>query len=181
MISQIFLWTFPLHNKSQLHSMFLQFCAYIKTQFEWEIKYFQCDDGKEYGNALFQKCSELNCISFRVLCPHTSLQIGKAKRKICTINNIIRNLLAHASIPSSFWHNSLQMATYLHNILLTKKLALHSPTKILYPKDHSNSYLRVFRCLFYPIIPSTSRNKLGFKNDSFSQPKNNNNKQWLEW
>jgi histone deacetylase 1/2 len=99
-------------------------------------------------------------MSFRFSCPHTSPQNGKAERKIRTINNIIRTLLAHASIPPSFWHHALQMATYLHSILPNKKLALQTPTKILYRKDPSYSHLKVFGCLCYPLIPSTSRNKL---------------------
>lgn len=41
-----FMWTFPLQNKYQVHSTFLQFHAHIKTQFEREIKCFQCDNGK---------------------------------------------------------------------------------------------------------------------------------------
>ncbi|CAJ2673543.1 unnamed protein product [Trifolium pratense] len=155
-----FLWTFPISNKSQVHSIFLQFRAYITTQFEREIKCFQCDNGKEYDNAHFHKFCELNGMSFRFSCPHTSPQNGKAERKIRTINNIIRTLLAHASIPPVFWHHALQMATYLHNILPNKKLSLQSPTKILYQKDPSYSYLRVFGCLCYPLVPSSTRNKL---------------------
>ncbi|WJX17055.1 hypothetical protein P8452_07010 [Trifolium repens] len=97
---------------------------------------------------------------FRFSCPHTSPQNGKAERKIRTINNIIRTLLAHASLPSSFWHHALQMATYLLNILPTKKLALQTPTTILYQKSPSYSHLKVFGCLCFPLIPSTTRNKL---------------------
>jgi len=52
------------------------------------------------------------------------------------------------------------MATYLHNILPNNKLTLQSPTKILYQKDPSYSHLRVFGCLRYPLILSTTRNKL---------------------
>ena len=155
-----FLWTFPIANKSQVHSIFIQFRAHIKTQFEREIKCFQCDNGKEYDNAHFHKFCELNGMMFRFSCPYTSPQNGKAERKIRTINNIIRTLLAHASLPSHFWHHALQMATYLLNILPNKKLALQTPTKILYQKDPSYSHLKVFGCLCYPLIPSVTRNKL---------------------
>jgi len=99
-------------------------------------------------------------MSFQFSCPHTSPQNGKPERKIRTINNIVPTLLAHAFIPLSFRHHALQMAAYLHNIIPSKKLALHSPTKILYQKDSSYSNLRVFGCLCYPPIHSTSRNKL---------------------
>jgi histone deacetylase 1/2 len=99
-------------------------------------------------------------MTFRFSCPYTSSQNGKAERKIRTINNIIRTLLAHASLPPHFWHHALQMATYLLNIVPNKKLALQSPTKILYQRDPSYSHLKVFGCLCYPLIPSVSRNKL---------------------
>ncbi|CAJ2641560.1 unnamed protein product [Trifolium pratense] len=155
-----FLWTFPIANKSQAYSIFLKFHNHIKTQFERDIKCFQCDNGKEYDNTSFHKFCEQNGMSFRFSCPHTSPQNGKAERKIRTINNIIRTLLVHASLPPSFWHHALQMATYLLNILPNKKLALQTPTTILYQKLPSYSHLKVFGCLCFPLIPSTTRNKL---------------------
>nr|KYP70713.1 hypothetical protein KK1_009941 [Cajanus cajan] len=51
------------------------------------------------------------------------------------------------------------MATYLLNILPHKLLNYHSPLRILYQKDPSYSHLRVFGCLYYPLIPSTAINK----------------------
>jgi len=72
----------------------------------------------------------------------------------------MRTLLIHAYVPLSFWHHALQMATYLHNILPSKLLANESPFKILYQKDPSDSHIRVFGCLCYPLFPSTTINKL---------------------
>lgn len=95
---------------------------------------------------------------FRFSCPHTSPQNGKAERKIKTINNIVRTLLA--SVPHSFWHHALAMATYLHNILPTKILGYKTPTHILYQKNPSYEHLRVFGCLCFPLFPSTQIHKL---------------------
>jgi len=78
---------------------------------------------------------------YRFSCPHTSSQNGKAERKIHSINNIIQTLLAHASLPPSFWHHVLEMATYLLNILPSKTLSYQSPLQILYEKDSSYSHL----------------------------------------
>ena len=155
-----FLWTFPLANKSQAHSTFLQFRNHIKTQFEKDIKCFHCDNGKEYDNSFFHPFCKQNKMILRFSCPHTSPQNGKAEQKTCTINNIIRTLLAHASMQPSFWHHALQMATYLLNIKPNKKLALQTPTTILYQKSSSFSHLNVFGCLCFPLIPCTTRNKL---------------------
>ncbi|PNX91538.1 disease resistance protein rga3-like [Trifolium pratense] len=73
---------------------------------------------------------------------------------------MIRTLLAHSSVPPSFWHHALQMATYLLNILPRKNLSNHSPTQLLYHRDPSYTHLRVFGCLCYPLFPSTTINKL---------------------
>lgn len=88
-----FLWTFPISKKSQVFFTFLKFRAYIKTQFERELKNIQCDNGREYDNGPFLRHCEANGIFFRFSCPHTSSQNGKAERKICSINNIIRTCL----------------------------------------------------------------------------------------
>jgi len=76
------------------------------------------------------------------------------------INNIVRTLLAHASLSPSFWYHALQMTTYLLNILPHNLLNYQSPLRILYQKDPSYSHLHVFGCLCYPLIPSTIINKL---------------------
>lgn len=155
-----FLWTFPLSNKSQVFETFMSLSNQIRTQFSQTIKCFQCDNGREYDNKSFHDYCAANGTNFRFSCPHTSSQNGKAERKIRTINNMIRTLLAHASVPPSFWHHALQMATYLLNILPRKSLSHLSPTQLLYRRDPSYTHLRVFGCLCYPLFPSTTINKL---------------------
>lgn len=85
--------------------------------------------------------------------------MGKLKDK-SAINNIVRTLLAHASLPPSYWHHALQMANYLLNIIPHKLLNYKSLLRILYQKDLSYSHLRLFGCLCYPLIPYTIIHKL---------------------
>jgi len=86
---------------------------------------------------IFEKMCVANGIVFRLSCPYTYSQNGKFERKVRSINNIIRTLLIHASLPSSFWHHALEMATYLMNILPSKTTNFESPLKMLYHKDPS--------------------------------------------
>ena len=51
----------------------------------------------------------------------------KFERKIITINNIIRNLLCHASFLPYFWPHALNTACYLLNILPSKLLRHLTP------------------------------------------------------
>jgi hypothetical protein len=73
---------------------------------------------------------------------------------------MIRTLLAHSSMPTSFWHHALQMKTYLLNIIPHKSLSHKSPTQILYRRNPTYTHLQVFGCLCYPLFPSTSIHKL---------------------
>ncbi|XP_021741308.1 uncharacterized protein LOC110707588 [Chenopodium quinoa] len=155
-----YLWTFPIAKKSDVYETFLAFKAHIHTQFERSVKNIQCDNGREFDNGPFWEFCKRNGLSFRLSCPHTSSQNGKAERKIRTINNVTRTLLAHASLPPSFWHHALQIATYLLNIRPSKLLGNKSPLELLYQRVPSYSHLRVFGCLCYPLIPSTTINKL---------------------
>ncbi|KAL2906525.1 Retrovirus-related Pol polyprotein from transposon RE1 [Bienertia sinuspersici] len=77
-----FLWTFPLSRKSQVYKIFLSFRTYIRTQFEKDIKTFQCDNGREFNNDPFLKfCNEYG-MSFRFSCPHTSPKMAKPNEKL---------------------------------------------------------------------------------------------------
>lgn len=87
-----FLWTFPLAKKLEVFDKFLEFKSHIFTQFERNIKNVQCDNGREFDNDHFRSFRRTHGMSLRLSCPHTSSQNGKAKRKICMINNITRTL-----------------------------------------------------------------------------------------
>ncbi|GJX89479.1 ribonuclease H-like domain-containing protein [Tanacetum coccineum] len=49
-----FVWTFPLINKSDVLSKFVLFRNYVRTQFQCEIRSFQCDHGSEFDNYIPQ-------------------------------------------------------------------------------------------------------------------------------
>ena len=84
----------------------------------------------------------------------------QSERKIGTINNIIRTLLCHASLPSYFLPHALNTVTYILNILPFKSLAKLTLTHLLYNKSPTYTHLRVFECLYIPLIPSTKIHKL---------------------
>lgn len=97
---------------------------------------------------------------FRFSCPNTSSQNGKAERMLRTLNNSTRTMLIHASVPYKYWPHALLMASYLHNILPSKPLNFISPTQALYLRIPTYFHLRVFGCLCYPNLTSTTCHKL---------------------
>ncbi|GJR28470.1 ribonuclease H-like domain-containing protein [Tanacetum coccineum] len=145
-----FLWVYPLHRKSDAQSKLLHFRAFIKTQFNREIKAFQCDHGGEFDNNSLHELFATNGIQFRFSCPRTSQQNGKSERMIRTINNVVRSLLFQARLPPEYWVEALLTATYLLNILPSTSINNDIPYTKLFNKPTSYTHIRTFGCLCYP-------------------------------
>ncbi|XP_071695713.1 uncharacterized protein [Rutidosis leptorrhynchoides] len=152
-----YLRVFPLRNKSELFDKFVQFRTYIKTQFKYEIKAFQCDNGGEFNNKQIHQLFQSNGIHIRFSCPHTSQQNGKSERMIRTIINLIRTLLFQANLPPTFWVEALHMTTYLLNLLPSSSINHEIPHTHLYKYKPNYFTLRVFECLCYPHLHTTHK------------------------
>ncbi|GJR30293.1 ribonuclease H-like domain-containing protein [Tanacetum coccineum] len=140
-----FLWVYPLHRKSDAQSKLLHFCAFIKTQFNREIKAFQCDHGGEFENNSLHELFATNGIQFCFSCPRTSQQNGKSKRMIRTINNVVRSLLFQARLPPEYWVKALLTAAYLLNILPStsinsKRFQIQLTYLLFVDEYHSHSF-----------------------------------------
>jgi histone deacetylase 1/2 len=61
----------------------------VRNQFQVTIKSMQCDNGGEFLTNKLQTFFAHRGIAFRLSCPHTSPQNGKAERLIRTTNDII--------------------------------------------------------------------------------------------
>ena len=67
----------PLNKNMKFMLIFFHFSAFVKTQFERDIKYFQCDMGREFDNSSFKSFCQNHGMVFRFSCPQTSPQNGK--------------------------------------------------------------------------------------------------------
>ena len=84
-----YLWVYPLQNKSDALSKFVHFRAFVKNQFNCDIKSLQCDHGGDFDNHALHQLFTSNGISIRFSCPRASQHNGKSERMIHTINNLI--------------------------------------------------------------------------------------------
>ncbi|GJS94229.1 ribonuclease H-like domain-containing protein [Tanacetum coccineum] len=128
----------------------LHFRAFVKTQFNREIKAFQCDHGGEFDNNSLHELFATNGIQFRFSCPRTSQQNGKSERMIRTINNVVRSLLFQARLPPEYWVEALLTTAYLLNIIPSTSINNDIPYIKLFNKPPSYTHLRTFGCLCYP-------------------------------
>ena len=85
----------------------------IELQFETKLKPVQSDGGGEYrplSNLILSQG-----LLHRVFYPHTPQQNGQVKRKNRYVVETGLTLLAHSSVPLSFWPYAFQTATHLIN------------------------------------------------------------------
>lgn len=126
-----FAWTFPLHHKSDVLPTLISFHAFVRTKFRCDIQCFQTDNGKEFDNGRASVFTT-HGIAFRLTCPYTSQQNGRAERILRTINDSLRALLFHASLPLSFWPDALSTTTYLLNRRPCRRHDNRTPYELLY-------------------------------------------------
>ncbi|WVZ72845.1 hypothetical protein U9M48_021244 [Paspalum notatum var. saurae] len=78
------LWTFPLRLKSDTFPTIANFFSYVTTHFGASIKTMQCDNGREFDNSSTRAFFLSRGVTFRMSCPYTSQQNGRAERILHT-------------------------------------------------------------------------------------------------
>ena len=149
-----------LSIESLMCSHLVDFIAYARTQFGLPIKCFQADNGTEFVNKTTITHLAAHGILFRLSCPYTSPQNGKAERVLRTLNNTMRTVLIRASMPPPYWAEALAVATYLLNRRPSSSVGGEVPYTRLHRTPPSYDHLRVFGCLCYPNLQATSPHKL---------------------
>ena len=97
-----YVWTFLLRAKSEALSCILAFHAYVSTQFQLPLIALQTDNGKELDNHALRSFLGTHGIAFCLSCPYTSSQNGKVEHILRTVNDCVRSLLIHASMPTAY-------------------------------------------------------------------------------
>jgi transposase InsO family protein len=159
-------WVFPLRKKSDVHQHLVELAASAQTQFSLPVKCFQADNGTEFVNTATIKFLAAQGTHLRLSCPYTSPQNGKAERIIRTLNNSIRTMLLHASLPPTYWAEGLLIACYLHNRCPSSSIQHEIPYTRLHNQPPTYSHLRVFGSLCYPNMQATSKHKLAPRSTS---------------
>jgi hypothetical protein len=118
-------WVYFLKTKDHTVALqtFKDFKTLIEKQSGYQIKRFRCDNGKgEYDNQYFKNYLTEEGISYEPSAAYTQNQNGVSERKICTISNKTRSLLADAGLSEGFWEELVRTAVYLSNRSPTRAL-----------------------------------------------------------
>ena len=123
------------------------FYSYVFTRFGRPIHALQTDNGKEFDNIAVRNILTTHGTIFRLTCPYTSQQNGRAERILRTLNDCVRTLLFHANVPPRFWPDALATASLLINIRLCRPRWNYAPHHLLFGAPPSYDGLRIFGCL----------------------------------
>ena len=100
--------------KSDTKIQLLNFVAFVKTQFNFNIKAIRSDNGPEFALHDFYAT---NGVQHQLSCVETPQQNGVVERKHQHILNVARALLFQSKIPVVFWSFAVSHAVHLINIL----------------------------------------------------------------
>jgi len=84
-----YIWIFPIRNKSDVQDVIRTFFSYVHTQFQLPILALQTDNGREFDTHALRNFLAAQGTCFRLSCPYTSQQNGKAERILRTINDCV--------------------------------------------------------------------------------------------
>src|ERR1044072_4884628 len=156
-----FTWIYFLKVKSEAFTIFQQFKLMAELQFGHKLKSLQTDWGGEFRS--FTTFLKNQGILHRLICPHTHHQNGVIERKHRHIVELGLTLLAHASIPFSYWDHAFQTSVYLINRLPSKSIQNSVPYTLLFKKFPDYSFLRAFGCSCFPNTRPYNQHKLDFR------------------
>ena len=99
------------------------------------------DHGNEFENAEFRSFCEKNGIFHNFSSTRTPRQNGVVERKNKTLKEIARTMLCENSLPKHFWTEAVNVACYVQNKILIKKILLSNYGEEEDPTFHTSIHL----------------------------------------
>ncbi|XP_056697354.1 uncharacterized protein [Spinacia oleracea] len=140
-------WVYLISNKTKVESIFLNFIAMIKRQFNKVLKVVRSDNGTEFN--FLQGYFFKSGILFESSCVGTPQQNGRVERKNQHILNVARALRFQGNFPKKFWGECILAASYLINRTPTPILQNKTPNEMLFGELPSYESIRLIGCLCY--------------------------------
>ncbi|MCO5613533.1 hypothetical protein L7F22_067810 [Adiantum nelumboides] len=135
----------------------------VEKEKDLKVKSIRSDRGGEFLSENFARWCKSEGIRRQLTTPYTPSQNGVVERKNRTIMEMARAMLAHASLPRSYWAEACNTSVYIQNRSPTHALQDMTPFQAYYRRKPTVSYFRVFGCSAFVHIPKEKRQKLDFK------------------
>ncbi len=124
---------------------------------------FQTDGGGEYTGTDTQRYFEERGIKHEIMMPNTPQQNGVAEHMNRTLLDKVHAMLVDASLPETYWYDTLKYTAFIHNLSPTHALENMTPAEAWSSNKPDVSCLRVFGSCIFIHLPDKVRSKLGAK------------------
>ncbi|WCJ29450.1 Retrovirus-related Pol polyprotein from transposon TNT 1-94 [Euphorbia peplus] len=156
MYGQIYL----MAHKSEALGCFRKFMNLVENQLDRKIKVLRTDRGREYLSEEFKTLCDERGIEHQLSIPYTPQQNGVAERRNRTLLDMVRSMMAQASLPISYWGDVLLTATYVLNRVPSKTVT-STPYELWTGRKPDLSVLRPWGCTVFAHDTSSKFGKLG--------------------
>ncbi|KAJ4744662.1 Gag-Pol polyprotein [Rhynchospora pubera] len=112
-----------ISHKSDALGCFQKYLAMVENQQNGLVKALRTDRGREYLSDQFKSLCDEKGIVHQLTTPYTPQQNGVAERRNRTLLEMVRSMMAQASLPISYWGDALLTATYVLNRVPSKSVA----------------------------------------------------------
>ncbi|GJT52961.1 retrotransposon protein, putative, ty1-copia subclass [Tanacetum coccineum] len=134
-------YVYLLKHKHEVFETFKVFKNEVKNQLGKTIKAIRSDRGGEYIRQEFKDYLKANGIVQQLTPPYTPQHNGVYEKRNRTLLDMVRFMMNLTTLPLSFWDYSLESATRILNMVLTKKVD-KTPYELWYGKVLNLSYLK---------------------------------------
>src|SRR5436853_6107718 len=151
-----------MKHKSESFEKFKEFKNEVENQLGKSIKDIRADRCGEYLRQEFADHLKEYGIISQLTPPGTPQWNGVSERRNRTLLDMVRSVMSHAELPSSFWGYSLLTATFTLNRVPSKSVQ-KTPYEIWTGRRPSMSFMRIWGCQAY--VRRQATDKLGPKSD----------------
>jgi hypothetical protein len=157
-----FCYVYLLKSKDKSLHYFKTYKAEVENQLERKIKWLRSDRGGEYFSGDFSDfCVEHGIIHERTP-PYSPQSNGVAKRKNCTLTDLVNAMLETSGLSKEWWGEAILTVCHVLNKVPTKNKEI-TPFEKWEKKKLNISYLRTWGCLAKVNVPINKKRKLGTK------------------
>ncbi|MCO5614022.1 hypothetical protein L7F22_068302 [Adiantum nelumboides] len=146
-------WVSFLKLKSEAFGSIRDWKAMVEKEKDLKVKSIRSDRGGEFLSENFARWCKSEGIRRQLTTSYTPSQNGVVERKNRTIMEMARAMLAHASLPRSYWAETCNTAVYIQNRSPTHALQDMTPFQAYYGRKPIVSHFRVFGCSAFVHIP----------------------------
>jgi hypothetical protein len=151
----------PIANKSDVYLETKRIVAFIKRQFDVNVKVIQSDGGGEFVNNEMDAWLAAQGIVHRKTSPHSSQQNGVAERANRIACECTRAILKGRGLNDKLWSEAIRAHAHIRNRVPSRALGGQVPWTILTGCKPDISHLRIIGSKAYAVmLPTLGRKKL---------------------